>query len=117
MTDEIKEYRLNWNDDEYLEQLHKHRTRIKDGQKLILEDSEQTGNKYTHASWGLCSREQEQDKTLPLYRKGKCPFDKRIELDQYGGCFYHCRLFKGPRPNKKEALELYQIQIDRTESK
>ena len=126
---------LPW--DRLLLSLKRMRDRIAAGLNLRYEDSNEVGNKYTTATWGQCSDEKEQwpdkedhiwpdefaeqGRVAPLYRDGangqKCPFDTHPTGSD--GCFYHCRIFKnrkfndGRLPTRKEALELYDKEIER----
>lgn len=144
---------LNLPQDRYIAALERIKGQVEnDGLKLDFEDSTTTGDKYTHASWGLCSGSAAQwpdaqdhlwpdqfkahGRVAPLYRKERqfCPMDTRpfhtkppSSMDLFQGCFYTCRLFnpgsrsagKGkpadqfPRPDRDEAVHLYQITITR----
>jgi hypothetical protein len=95
---------------------------VRDGLPLVAEDSDEIGNKYTQATWGMCSREKEQwpdaedhlwpdqfmsrGRVAPLYRvkpgtEQICPFDRRLVDEKLrakthpsNGCFYTCRIFQ-----------------------
>lgn len=100
-------------------------------QKLKSEDSEQTGDKYTHCNWGMCTDSPHaypdpamhvwpydfvnEGRVAPLGTHILCPMDKRDSPDGQG-CFHSCRVFQGPRPNQQQAIELYQIRIEENES-
>lgn len=86
-------------------------------------DSEEIGNKYTHCDWGTCSDRAEYfpdpfmhvwpydyPDRVALIDRPRCPMDKRTS-GHHSGCFYHCRMFKGPRPTPEEALEIYDDAI------
>ena len=96
---------MTWTEEVYKEQLELHRDIIECGISLKLEDSETIGNKYTHANWGLCSRIADGQRG-----ERECPMDKDPSV-RNSGCFYRCRLFQGPRPTRKEAIQLYQIKL------
>jgi hypothetical protein len=111
----------------YRAALARQSARIGQGLPFDAVDDDTPGNKYTHASWGLCSREQaawpdrndhlwpdqfDEGRVAPKYRKPeqRCPLDKRTNPDG-NGCFYTCRIFKGPRPDRQEAIRLYDEAI------
>lgn len=48
---------MHLTDDQFLRVLHRTRDRIVDGEALRLYDSNETGNKFTSASWGMCNME------------------------------------------------------------
>ena len=101
--------------------LQRQRNRIAESNEpLLLEDSTDMGNKYTHASWGMCSREAKEefngigiDSINHSYKLAAipCPMRKKNQEKGQWGCFYECRLFKGPRLKKDEVLELYDRMI------
>ncbi len=116
-------------DEQHLHMLKKVRDRIANGETMVLDDSDDIGNKHTHCSWGQCTdkgweKEALFRKDTPLlgskyHDKGQiCPFDK----DQAGesvlspaGCYHRCKIFqnsRGNRPSREEALELYNITIN-----
>jgi len=109
---------------------------IAEGLTLVFEDSTTIGDKYTHCSWGLCSRdveawpdaedhmwpEQFRDKgrVAPKYiaQRQRCPWDQRAMDSVEGingmqiGCFYSCRIFqRKPAPTMDEALHRYDQAI------
>lgn len=91
--------------------------RVESDVPLQFGDSNKPGDKWNQANWGLCTQDKEifPDKDmikhdLVKYRNEKCPFDQRDEEVGYG-CFYQCRIFQGPIPNKQEAIELIQLRI------
>jgi len=121
--------------------LRRMRGRIAGETPLDLVDSNMSGDKHTHCSWGMCSRDPEQwpdpdDHTWPesFTREGRvaprhqretqfCPMDrkdtKQTETLGPGGCFYRCRMFTPngePRPDRKIALQLYDEVIAARES-
>lgn len=126
---------LYLSDERYLVVLERQKKRIEDGLELSLVDSNTIGDKYTEATWGLCSGEKEawpdaedhlwpdqflnEGRVAPKYQvTGQhCPFDDTSrQKDLFGpsGCFYRCRLFqnkKVDRPDRKRALELYDERI------
>jgi hypothetical protein len=128
---------LNLPKDRYFAALHRQRARIENDTPLVLEDSDAAGDKYSHASWGLCSKDKEawpdaadhlwpdefveKGRIAPKYLgDNRCPFDEpgrdRLTSSTLGsaGCFYRCRLFqakKANRPDKKRALVLYDEKI------
>jgi hypothetical protein len=119
--------------EQYIRMLKKLRTLIESGLKLELDDSNEIGNKYTHASWGQCTNEHWDKDSLfrkdapflgsKTHAKGQfCPFDTRINPPGHSsirnspmGCFYRCRLFQAtkaaPAPTREQALQLYDITI------
>lgn len=123
---------LYLSNERYLAVLERQKARIESGLALQLDDSTTPGNKYTHASWGLCSGDKEawpdiEDQLFPdqfvkygrvapkyLQEPQRCPFDRRSE-GSATGCFYKCRLFNPQKgqaiPSAKEAVVLYDIRI------
>ena len=115
--------------------LKKLRTAIAQGMPLEYEDSEQTGNKYTYCSWGVCTDSTEiynkaeyhtfpksfdengRDSALSLAKGVLCPIllerASDTESDKLSGCFWRCRIFqhKFKTPSRKKALELYDEKI------
>jgi hypothetical protein len=109
---------------------------IAEGLPLVYEDSTTLGDKYTHCSWGLCSRDvaawidaedhlwpdqfRANGRVAPKYRAGnqRCPWDQRNDLcdanEMLRGCFYYCRIFQQqPAPTVEEALCRYdQAMVD-----
>lgn len=122
--------RLYLPQERYIAVLNRQRDRIAKGIPLVLDDSDEIGNKHTSATWGLCSEEVEawpdaedhlwpddfnkHKRVAPKYQRENqmCPFDAR-EKPTGNGCFYTCRLFRGryPTPNRDEALALYDQRI------
>lgn len=114
----------------YVAALRRQRDRIASGIPFVAVDSDQIGNKYTHASWGLCSEDREAwpdredhlwpeqfdaGRVAPLYRNQnqRCPMQKKAGPN---GCFYSCRIFKHREitANKRaEAIALYDAEIAR----
>lgn len=127
--------------DRYIQFLERMCDRIDAGLELAMVDSDEIGNKYTHASWGMCTDDREawpdaQDHIWPeeFEKRGRvapisrgehqpCPFDDR-SVKRAGGCFWRCRLFRPkqrpkrgqPPVQRDEALKLYQIRIDRAKA-
>lgn len=108
--------------------LRRLKRRIEGGLPFSREDSTAIGDKFTHASWGLCSGDREQwpeadDHTFPddfesrgrispRHAPGACPMDRREGEDIGFGCFYTCRIFtQGPTPTREEAVELVNIRL------
>lgn len=130
---------LYLSDERYLVALERQKGRIEEGLELDLDDSNETGNKHTHCSWGLCSEDKEawpdaedhlwpdqfkkEGRVAPKYHdmgRQPCPFDARTSAQRnkgfVNGCFFTCRFFR-PRgqeqPDRGEALHLYDVAIDR----
>lgn len=105
---------------------------IAEGLPLVFEDSTMIGDKYTHCSWGLCSRDvaawidaedhlwpeqfRARRRVAPKFRtqRQRCPWDQRPRDGADGdqgmqyGCFYACRVFQQrPEPTAEEALLRY----------
>lgn len=134
MTTNNDSHMLPW--PRYQVALARLRRLIAEGLPLVYEDSTTLGDKYTHCSWGLCSRDvaawidaedhlwpdqfRANDRVAPKYRTGKqrCPWDQRQESqndkEMQRGCFHSCRIFKQqPAPTVGEALIRYdQAMID-----
>lgn len=117
-------------DDRYLLLLKRMKDRISQGLELVFWDDTTQGSKDTHNSWGLCTNDADaypdtqdhlwpDDPTRhnPKYREAHqaCPFDRG--QDGSMGCFYRCMFFnpEGPKPTQKEAVHLYEEQINRVE--
>jgi len=125
--------KLDLTDKQFVELLKRQLKRIADGVKLDHVDSNQTGSKFTHCSWGLCSEDMETwpdpetwlfepfrnyaynedgelvDVPRPKYRGDHqfCPFDRkdnRSAQDGSFGCFYRCRIFR-PKGEKRPNRE------------
>lgn len=117
----------------WLEALKRMRARIASGLKLDAVNSDVTGDKYTHCSWGMCSHDKEQwpesgdhlwpdqfeerGRVAPRYSiEGQvCPLCAEAK---HNGCFYECRVFqrrRGRRGKKPLArsfvLHLYDEAI------
>lgn len=132
--------RLFMKHERYVAALERQRARIADGLELEYWDDTTPGDKDTHCSWGLCSRDKgawpeaqdhlwpdafiERGRVAPQYRvHGQlCPFDRDVnsrgEVRNQGepmGCFYRCLFFQaqrlGPPPDRKRSLELYDERI------
>jgi hypothetical protein len=120
--------------DRYIAALYRQRDRIFSGIDFVADDSDEIGNKYTHASWGLCSNDKEawpdaQDhiwpdqfeqrgRVAPKYRKQhqQCPI--KASGGNGSGCFYKCQIFKSravTRNTRQKAIDLYDAQIARAE--
>lgn len=116
-------------DERYLAALYRQRDRIVADLKFDADDSDEIGNKYTHASWGLCSKDREawpdaedhlwpeqfeqHGRVAPKYRHAHqtCPMQRK---GGNHGCFYSCRIFKGGEINprtRQHAIALYEKQI------
>lgn len=104
--------------------LKRMKERISSGLESKLEDSNDWGDKYTRATWGMCSEDKEQwpdaedhiwpydfqkhGRVAPLHNQyyQYCPFDrdryKEVKEHDYpgstSGCFYRCMLFR-PKAN------------------
>lgn len=111
-----------------LQVLQNIRDDIANGAELVLDDSEVTGCKHTHASWGMCSESPKHypDKRMytfpaedPPYSALRwqpgfgCPMDRGRDSHSHWGCFYRCRLFRPEvaRPTREEAIALYDSAI------
>lgn len=116
-------------EDRYLAALYRQRDRIIAGLEFQAVDSDVIGDKWTHASWGLCSRDAdawpdaedhlwpeqftEIGRVAPKYRgeHQPCPMQRK---GGGSGCFYSCRIFKSgeiSRRKRLEAIELYEQRI------
>jgi len=120
--------KLELPNDRYVAALYRQRDRIIAGLPFEAEDSEQVGNKYTHAAWGLCSEDAgawpdredhlwpeqfDQGRVAPKYRTEAqpCPMQRQGGAT---GCFYSCRIFKGREvtaKSRKKAIDLYEATI------
>jgi hypothetical protein len=114
----------------YIEALKRFRAFIVAGGKLEYYDDTTLGNKNTECTWGLCCEDpkmwpEKMDHTFPhsFEAEGRstpllppeghgCPMDKREKKSRWG-CFYHCRIFQGPRPTREEAIKLYDLSLER----
>jgi hypothetical protein len=114
-------------DERYLAALIRVRDLIAKGERLVANDSEEIGNKYTECTWGLCSGDKkawpdpqdymwpdQPDRVAPKYRTNRqvCPF--RRAPPSANGCFWSCMIFKPkgkPVPTREEALALYDAKI------
>jgi hypothetical protein len=119
---------LHLTDDRYLAALYRQRDRIIAGAEFAAIDSTTPGDKFTEASWGLCTREPEawpdrddhlwpeqfdEGRIAPKYRTENqpCPMQRK---GGGTGCFYSCRIFKGSEitaAKRAEAIELYEAAI------
>jgi hypothetical protein len=117
--------------DRYVAVLRRQRERIANGLPFQKEDSDRTGDKYTHASWGLCTEDgaawpadadrlwPDMGRTTPKYRKAdqKCPMDTRdIKQIAGTGCFFTCRIFTAKTVKAKDrdkAVRLYDVELAR----
>jgi hypothetical protein len=116
-------------DERYLAALKRQRDLIASGYRFSAVDSNAPGDKFTEASWGLCSGERESwpdaedhlwpeqfekhGRIAPKYRSQHqaCPMQRK---GGGSGCFFHCRIFKGREitENKRdEAVALYDAAI------
>lgn len=120
--------------DRYLAALHRQRDRIVAGLEFEAEDSEVIGDKFTHASWGLCSKDAEawpdaedhiwpeqfsgHGRVAPKHRNDHQPCPMQTKGGGTG-CFYSCRIFRGRRITKntrEEAIALYDDRIAKAEA-
>lgn len=113
----------------YVAALKRQRDRIAAGLRFEADDSNEIGNKYTHASWGLCRRDAgawpdaedhlwpeqfvERGRVAPKYRRQHqpCPMQKKSGPN---GCFYSCRIFKYgeiTKNKREEAVALYDALL------
>lgn len=122
---------LYLSDTRYVAVLRRQRERIANGTPFLKEDSDTTGDKYTHASWGLCADGAdvwpadadrlwpETGRTTPKYLKAhqKCPMDMRdIKKMTGNGCFSTCRIFKSKSvraSGRDKAVRLYDLELER----
>jgi hypothetical protein len=133
----MKNPALYMSNDRYIVALKHMRHLIANGEPLVAEDSDVTGDKWTHCSWGMCSMDAKswpdpQDhlwpdqfikdgRVAPKYAgpNQKCPMDKRDEPDERMGCFYRCRIFRQLKSHgidKDSAVQLYDGQIAKAEA-
>lgn len=125
----------------YVAALERQRARIEGGLELEYFDDTTIGQKETHCTWGLCSRDKEawpdpidhlwpeqyveEGRVAPKYMvKGQlCPFDTDKNPPGHvrdpgdpTGCFYRCMFFQarklGPAPDRRRALELYDARLE-----
>ena len=112
--------------------LRRMRERISKGLELSYYDDTTIGCKSTEASWGMCTRSldqwpdendhiypedfKERGRSAPRRSPGACPMRKNGE-DSRWGCFYQCRIFQGPKPDRETALKLYDDTIAYREKK
>jgi hypothetical protein len=105
------------------------RAAIADGQVLLMEDSDEIGNKYTQCTWGLCSDMSkywptpelhvfpqefaDSGRVAPLIPTVDCPMRTKPGPVTRHGCFWSCRIFRThlKTPNREEALGLYDSAI------
>lgn len=121
-------------DELYVVALQRMSERIEAGLTLVFWDDTIVGDKDTHCSWGLCSRDPKQWPD-PLYHtwpleyleQGRisrvsrqphqfCPFDDKNQLREYDhagtGCFWRCSIFQERfRPSADDAILLYENMI------
>ncbi len=120
--------------DRYVAALYRQRDRIIAGLPFEMDDSDDIGNKYTHASWGLCSNDAEawpdrddhlwpdqfdQGRVAPKYRgeRQPCPMQTK---GGGTGCFYSCRIFKHGTVKAgdcQKAIELYEEAIGKARAR
>lgn len=120
---------LYMSNERYLAALYRQRDRIIAGLPFEAADSDALGDKWTHASWGLCSRDaeawpdaedhlwpnqfRENGRVAPKYRGQQQPCPMQTKGGGMG-CFYSCRVFthgtitKAKRP---QAIDLYEKAI------
>lgn len=120
---------MDLTDEQYLGVLKRIRKAIAAGEALVAEDCTDIGNKYTVCTWGLCSDKLEYYPTPDLhthpdmlpstYSKKWVPPDRKCPMRKKGigpwGCFYDCRVFRGKKPNREEAIKLYDDAIEEVE--
>jgi hypothetical protein len=108
------------------------RSLIQGGAPLVTDDSDVTGDKHTHCTWGLCSESGdawpdaedhlwpdqflEHGRIAPKYlRKHQvCPFQKAAPSGF--GCFYSCVIFgvkRGSQITREQALAAYDRTLSR----
>ena len=113
----------------YVAALRRQRDRIADGLTFSAVESDTVGDKFVHASWGLCSQDRdawpdaedhlwpeqftEHGRVAPRYRvqHQTCPMQRK---NGPVGCFYSCRIFKGGEitaRKRAEAVALYDAAI------
>lgn len=112
-------------DASYLAALKRLRDLIATGLKLESDDDDTPGCKHTECSWGLCnhSREAWPDREdllfgrSPKYRQGHqcCPLSRN--QTESTGCFYSCRIFKGHKISRSDAVKLYNEVIKSFEAR
>lgn len=108
----------------YQDTLRRFRARIAAGLRNDLDDCTDSGNKFTHAAWGLCSCKDIEaypdvndhtfpDRIVDDMNEGRdillgprsppagatCPFDRGLQKPDKNnpgsqGCFYRCRMFR-----------------------
>jgi hypothetical protein len=121
----------------YLGALRRQRDRIAADLPFAAEDSDVTGDKWTHASWGLCSRDAEawpdagdhlwpdqfrdHGRVAPRYLREDQPCPLQGARKPAGqGCFYSCRIFRSRQVTARTrdaALALYDAAIAREEAR
>lgn len=115
--------------DRYVAALYRQRDRIISGEPFVAVDSDVRGDKWTHASWGLCSRDagawpdaedhlwpeqySEHGRVAPKYRgqAQPCPMQRK---GGGTGCFYSCRIFQSGEISARKrvmAVDLYEAAI------
>lgn len=119
---------LYLSNERYIVALERQRDRIAAGLKFEAVDSDTPGDKWTHASWGLCSRDagawpdaqdhlwpdqfREHGRVAPKYLRQHQPCPMQTK-DGGSGCFYRCRIFKGQlgANSAGTAVDLYDAAI------
>jgi len=125
---------------QYLQVLQGLHNLIGNGKPLVLNDSNEVGNKHTHCTWGMCTGSPDiyDDPRMHIFPKDfiedervtpllpplghYCPFDDRARrhpedsLEGTWGCFYRCRIFRPVKgispPTREEALELIATALE-----
>lgn len=120
-------------DEEWLAALKRARELIAAGLPFDAFDCDETGDKSTEASWGMCSESLDLWPSFDLHmwpvefitqgRRAhrssaggvqRCPFDRDPSPPPYG-CFYRCQIFspprRGSRPTRDEAIAAYDREI------
>ncbi len=116
----------------YQDALRRLAMRISAGEELRYEDSNETGNKHTICSWGLCSNDPEQwpdaddhiwpdqfteeGRIAPRYLRPEqtCPMKGTGRKGH--GCFYSCKVFQGNPPSRLEAMDLVDKHLEQVEA-
>lgn len=128
--------RLHLSDARFLAALRRIRSLIESGVSQEAVDSTAPGNKYTHCTWGLCSKKRDawpdaedhlwpdlffkEGRFAPKYtsRRQSCPLREKAGSR---GCFYDCAVFQaknGQRPpTREQALALYDAAIAKMEAR
>lgn len=125
---------LRMSQERYIEALKRQRDRIASGIGFEAVDSEVIGDKYTHASWGLCSIDkaawpdkedhlwpdlfETSGRIAPKYRNDNQPCPMQKEGGRYG-CFHSCRIFQTAEINantREKAIDLYDEMLEKLTS-